>query len=214
MIESVSEGLFRLKKLDYALGALSPVMSETTLQFHYGKHHQGYVNKLNELLSNHEWKGKSLEFLVKNASGSLFNQAAQVWNHDFFWDQFRPFSVSLKEQGAASVLRKEAPRLAQELEKTWGSLEAFFKNFQDKGLQTFGSGWVWLVQDEEQGTLSLISTSNAETPLKQGGRPLLTGDVWEHAYYLDYQNDRGRYLGSLWDLFHWEKIQSWMYPVK
>jgi len=173
------------------MNALEPHMSEETLEYHYGKHHQTYVTNLNNLTEGTEDASKSLEDLIKTASGGLFNNAAQVWNHTFFWHCLTPESTPEPHGDLLSAICG-----------AFGSFDDFKIAFTDTAIKTFGSGWAWLVQDHE-GKLSIVSTSNAENPMKQGLKPLLTCDVWEHAYYIDYRNARPKYLEAFWSLVNW-----------
>ncbi|MGF1594952.1 MAG: superoxide dismutase [Kiloniellaceae bacterium] len=183
---------FELPPLPYAKDALEPHCSAQTLEFHHGKHHQAYVTKLNELIEGTGNAGKSLEDIVRSSSGGLFNQAAQVWNHTFFWNSMSP-------QGGG----KPSGELAQAIDKAFGGLDKFKEQFKAAGVGQFGSGWVWLVRDG--GELKIVATGNAETPLTKGQTPLLTCDVWEHAYYLDYQNRRPDFLQTFLDkLVNWD----------
>ncbi len=183
---------FELPPLPYAQDALEPHYSANTLSFHYGKHHQAYVTKLNELTEGSDNAGKSLEAIITSSSGGLFNQAAQVWNHTFFWNSMTPGGGG-KPGGA----------LAAAIDKAFGSLDKFKEQFKTAGVGQFGSGWVWLVKDG--GDLKIVTTANAETPLTKGQTPILTCDVWEHAYYLDYQNRRPDFIQSFLDnLVNWD----------
>ena len=186
-----------LPPLPYAEDALEPVISARTLSFHYGKHHQSYVNNLNKLIADTDWAGLDLESIVLNSSKALdkqsvFNNAAQVWNHTFYWN-------SLRSNGGG-----EPPKAFKEkMEASFGSLQACKDVLIDAASTQFGSGWAWLVKDGEK--LKVVKTGNAETPLTNGMKPLLTIDVWEHAYYLDYQNRRAAYLEALMDkLINWQ----------
>lgn len=186
-----------LPPLPYADNALDPVITATTIGFHYGKHHKAYVDNLNKLIAGTEYAGLSLEKIITAVAGKadkagIFNNAAQVWNHTFYWN-------SLKPGGGG-----EPPvALKQKIEAAFGSVEACKKAFLDAALTQFGSGWAWLVQEGE--TLKIVKTGNAETPLTSGLKPLLTLDVWEHAYYLDYQNRRADYAQAVLDkLINWE----------
>lgn len=187
---------FTLPALPYAMNALEPHMSQETLEYHYGKHHQTYVTNLNNLTEGTEDASKSLEDLIKTTSGGLFNNAAQVWNHTFFWHCLTPESAP-EPQGD----------LLNAICDAFGSFEAFKSAFTDTAIKTFGSGWAWLVQDHE-GKLSIVSTSNAENPMTQGVKPLLTCDVWEHAYYIDYRNARPKYLEAFWSLVNWDFVSE------
>ena len=182
----------QLPSLPYAKDALAPHISEETLDFHYGKHHQTYVTNLNNLIAGTEFESKSLEEIVKSASGGLFNNAAQVWNHTFYWN-----SLSPNGGGAPSGA------LADAINQAFGSFEAFKEAFTQCAVTTFGSGWAWLVKNSD-GTLALVSTSNAATPLTTDQTPILTCDVWEHAYYIDYRNARPKYLEAFWALVNWD----------
>ena len=185
-----------LPPLPYAMDALSPHISKETLEYHYGKHHQAYVTNLNKLIANTEFADLSLEEIIKKASGGVFNNAAQVWNHTFYWHCFSP-------QGGGEPTGK----LAAAIQKTFGSFAAFKEQFTQAAIATFGSGWAWLVQDKS-GELKIISTSNAATPMTDGLTALMTCDVWEHAYYIDYRNARPDYLAAFWNLVNWEFIAA------
>lgn len=181
-----------LPPLPYSPTALAPHISEETLSYHYGKHHQTYVDNLNKLIEGSEFEAASLEEIVKKSSGGIFNNAAQVWNHTFYWSCLSP-----NGGGAPTGL------LADAINAKWGSFDEFKTAFTQTALTTFGSGWAWLVKTP-QGTLELVSTSNAATPLTTDKKPLLTCDVWEHAYYIDYRNSRPNYLTAFWSLVNWE----------
>lgn len=183
---------FELPALPYAKNALVPHLSEETLEFHYGKHHQTYVTNLNALVPGTEFEGLALEDIVKKSSGGIFNNAAQIWNHTFYWNSLSP------NGGGAPT-----GALAQAIEKQFGSFSAFQEAFTKCAITTFGSGWAWLVKQAD-GSLALVSTSNAGCPLTSGQIPLLTCDVWEHAYYIDYRNARPKYLEAFWALVNWE----------
>ena len=185
-----------LPELPYPKTSLKPHISEETLNFHYGKHHQAYVNKLNTLIENSSFKQATLEEIIKESTGAIFNNAAQVWNHTFYWH-----SLSPKGGGDPSLETKAI------LEKSFGSVESFKQQFTAQALGQFGSGWAWLVKTTE-GALKIQSTANADTPLKQGHTPLLTCDVWEHAYYIDYRNSRPEYLKAFWNLVNWDFLQK------
>ncbi|KTD21799.1 superoxide dismutase [Legionella londiniensis] len=187
---------FELPALPYAKDALAPHISEETLEYHYGKHHQAYVNNLNKLTENTDFASMSLEDVIKKSSGSLFNNAAQVWNHTFYWHCLSP-------NGGGEPNGK----LADAINRSFGSFKKFQEDFTQTAINTFGSGWAWLVQNSS-GNLELISTSNAGTPMTQGLTALLTCDVWEHAYYIDYRNRRPDYLGAFWRLVNWEFASS------
>ncbi|WP_347989814.1 superoxide dismutase [Fe] [Methylomonas sp. AM2-LC] len=181
-----------LPALPYANDALSPHISAETIEFHYGKHHQTYVTNLNNLITGTEFEGLSLEEIVKKSSGGIFNNAAQVWNHTFYWNSLSPNGGGEPTGG-----------LANAIERTFGSFEQFKQEFAKTAVTTFGSGWAWLVK-KPNGGLELVSTSNAATPLTEGKTPILTCDVWEHAYYIDYRNLRPKYLEAFWALVNWE----------
>jgi Fe-Mn family superoxide dismutase len=180
-------------ELPYARDALAPHISEETLNFHYGKHHLGYLKKLNAAIeADATLQGKSLEDLIQSASGGLFNNAAQVWNHTFYWN-----SMSPSGGGAPSGA------IAAAIDEAFGSFDEFKAQFGAAAAGQFGSGWAWLVKDAS-GKLSITTTGNAETPLTEGLTPVLTCDVWEHAYYVDYRNDRGGYVKAWWNLVNWD----------
>jgi superoxide dismutase, Fe-Mn family len=187
---------FTLPALPYAMDALVPHMSQETLEYHYGKHHQTYVTNLNNLVPDTEFSGMTLEDIIKKASGGIFNNAAQVWNHSFFWQCLTPESYA-EPRGALLTAIQEA----------FGSFADFKTQFTDAAIKTFGSGWAWLVQDDE-GKLRIMSTSNAANPMTSGLKPLLTCDVWEHAYYIDYRNSRPNYLQAFWSLVHWDFVSE------
>ena len=184
----------KLPELPYALDALAPTISKETLEFHYGKHHQTYVTNLNNLIKGTEFENASLEEIVKKSSGGIFNNAAQVWNHTFYW-----FGLSPNGGGEPSGA------LAEAINAKWGSFDEFKKAFNAVAAGTFGSGWAWLVKAAD-GSLDLVSTSNAATPLTTDKTPLLTCDVWEHAYYIDYRNSRPNYLEGFWKLVNWDVV--------
>ena len=177
--------------LPYDKKALSPYISEQTLEFHYGKHHKGYVDKLNAQIQGGSFDKASLKEIVKNSQGALFNLSAQAWNHEFYWN-----CLSAPSQNAIPKELQEA------LEKNFGSVEAFQSEFTKEALKHFGSGWAWLVKKDSQ--LKVISTHDADTPLTH--TPLMTCDVWEHAYYLDYQNNRAKYVENFWKIINWDFI--------
>jgi len=187
-----------LPALPYAMDALAPMMSKETLEYHYGKHHQAYVTNLNKLITGTDLDSKTLEQIIANASGPVFNNAAQVWNHTFFWHCLTPNAPG-KPSGA----------LAKAIDDTFGSFDAFKEKFTQTAIGTFGSGWAWLVKSKE-GLLEIISTSNAGTPLALGlgQKALLTCDVWEHAYYIDYRNARPTYLEAFWKLVNWSFVEK------
>ena len=181
-----------LPPLPYARDALAPHISAETLDYHYGKHHQTYVTNLNNLIKGTEFENMDLVAIVKKAQGGMFNNAAQIWNHTFYWN-----SLSPKGGGEPSG------KIADAIKKTFGSFAQFKEDFTKTAVGTFGSGWAWLVQRADGG-LGLVSTSNAATPLTGSDRPLLTCDVWEHAYYIDYRNARPKYVEAFWNLANWD----------
>lgn len=198
--------MFSLIELPYALDALEPVISAKTLEFHHGKHLQAYVDNLNKLLPGSGLEGLSLEeIIVKSslpaATGNLkaiFNNTGQVLNHEMYFTQFAPVGTSLPAPTG---------NLAAQIEKQWGSLDAFKADFEAKGVGLFGSGWVWL-QVDDKGELSIGKYAGADNPVAYGLKPLLTFDVWEHAYYLDYQNRRAAQLKALWDIVDWKVVEG------
>ena len=187
-----------LPPLPYARDALAPHISAETLDFHYGKHHQTYVTNLNNLIKGTEFESLGLDDIVKKASGGMFNNAAQVWNHTFYWN-------SLSPRGGG----EPSGKLADAIKKSFGGFAQFKEDFSKTAVGTFGSGWAWLVQRAD-GSLGLVSTSNAATPITGADRPLLTCDVWEHAYYIDYRNARPKYVEAFWNLANWEFAASQM----
>jgi len=187
---------FTLPPLPYAMDALAPHISKETLEYHYGKHHKAYVDNLNKLIVDTDFVDLSLEDVIKRSSGSIFNNAAQVWNHTFYWHCLSP-------NGGG----EPTGVLAESIAKTFGSFEAFKQQFTQAAISTFGSGWAWLVKDSE-GHLKISSTSNAQLPMKEGLTALMTCDVWEHAYYIDYRNLRADYLGAFWQLVNWDFVAS------
>ena len=182
---------FKLPELPYALDALAPIMSRETLEYHYGKHHQTYVTNLNNLIAGTEFESASLEDIVKKSSGGVFNNSAQVWNHTFYWNSMAPNAGG-----------EPTGKLADAINAKWGSVAAFKEAFNKSAAGNFGSGWTWLVKKPD-GSLDIVNTSNAATPLTTADVPLLTCDVWEHAYYIDYRNARPKYLESFWTLANW-----------
>ncbi len=183
---------FELPALPYAKDALAPTISEETLEYHYGKHHNTYVVNLNNLIAGTEFENASLEDIIKKSSGGIFNNAAQVWNHTFYWNSLSPNGGG-EPTGA----------LADAINEAFGSFEEFKTKFTQSAATNFGSGWTWLVKNGE-GKLEIVNTSNAGCPLTDGLTPLLTVDVWEHAYYIDYRNARPQYLEAFWKLANWE----------
>ncbi|MDF2866991.1 MAG: superoxide dismutase [Gammaproteobacteria bacterium] len=196
---------FKLPDLPYAKDALQPHISAETLDYHYGKHHQAYVNKLNELIPNTEYESLNLATIIttsakkeinKSTANSVFNNAAQVWNHTFYWHCLAP-------KGG----HEPTGKLADAINKTFGSFEEFKDKFSKTAVATFGSGWAWLVKDKD-GKLQIVSTSNAGTPMADGQIALLTCDVWEHAYYVDYRNARPKYVEAFWNLVNWDFVKD------
>lgn len=182
-----------LMTLPYSMDALEPLMSKETLEFHYGKHHQTYVNNLNNLIAGTKFEDLSLVNIILESDGGIFNNAAQVYNHDFFWNGLTP------TQGEISTTVEEA------LTKAFGSVEKFKEEFTAKAVGHFGSGWAWLVQDENQ-DLKIVTTINAQNPLTNNLKPILVCDVWEHAYYIDVRNARPKFLENFWKLVNWDFV--------
>ena len=185
---------YELPALPYEKDALEPHISRETLEYHYGKHHQTYVTNLNKLVPGTEFEGLSLEDIIRQASGGIFNNAAQIWNHTFYWNCLSPNGGGGPD-GA----------LAEAIDKTFGSFGAFREKFSTSAATNFGSGWTWLVKDSD-GNLEIVNTSNAGTPLTEGKHALLTCDVWEHAYYIDYRNARPKYVEAYWNLANWDFV--------
>ena len=186
----------QLPQLPYAKEALAPHISAETIDFHYGKHHATYVANLNKLIAGTEFAAMQLEEIVKKSSGGIFNNAAQVWNHTFYWNGLSP-----KGGGEPTGALAEAVR------KAFGSFAAFKEKFTAAAVGTFGSGWAWLVKNTD-GTVAIESTSNAGNPITAGKKPLLTCDVWEHAYYIDYRNARPKYVETFWNLVNWKFVEG------
>ena len=184
-----------LLELPYALDALAPHMSKETLEYHYGKHHKAYVDNGNKLIAGTEFENASLEDIVKKSSGKIFNNAAQVWNHTFFWNGLSPKPTT------------PSKAVTDALVKAFGGLEDFKKQFTESAIGNFGSGWTWLVKDAD-GSLAIVNTANAGNPMTDGKTPLLTCDVWEHAYYVDYRNARPTYLEHYWALVNWDFVEK------
>jgi superoxide dismutase, Fe-Mn family len=188
---------FELPKLPYPQNALAPYISEETLEYHHGKHHAAYVKKLNELIANTKFAKMQLEEIIKTADkGPTFNNAAQHWNHSFYWNCLAP-----KAGGEPSG------KLAAAIDRNFKSFAEFVKEFSTAATEQFGSGWAWLVQKKD-GSLAIEKANNAENPLVHNERPLLTCDVWEHAYYIDYRNARPKYVEAFWNLVNWEFVAS------
>ena len=191
--------MFTLIELPYAIDALEPVISAQTLSFHHGKHLQAYVDNLNKLFPGSEYEGMTLEEIVRKApAGPVFNNAGQILNHELYFTQFKHASEA--GQGPEGAL-------AAQIVKQWGSIEAFKAEFEAKGVGLFGSGWVWLSADAD-GTLVITQEANAANPVQKGLKPLLTFDVWEHAYYLDYQTRRAAHLAALWQIVDWSVVEK------
>ncbi|MEN8118698.1 MAG: superoxide dismutase [Bacteroidota bacterium] len=187
---------FSLPKLPYAADALEPYISEKTLEFHYGKHHQAYVNNVNNLVVGTEFENATLEEIVKKAKGGIFNNGAQVWNHTFYFMQFSPDGC-----------KEPKDELKAAIEAKFGSVEAFKEAFSKAAATLFGSGWAWLVADEN-GELEIVQTSNAGNPMRDGEKPLMTCDVWEHAYYIDKKNARPKYIEDFWKIMDWKVVSE------
>jgi Fe-Mn family superoxide dismutase len=185
---------FELPPLPYAKDALEPHISRETLEYHYGKHHQTYVNTLNGLVEGTDKENQALEDIIRNASGKLFNQAAQVWNHTFYWNSMSP-------DGGG----EPSGELARAIEKAYGSFDDFKQTFNTTAAGNFASGWTWLVKNSD-GSVEIVNTDDADTPVahNKGQTPLLTVDMWEHAYYIDYRNSRPDYLAAFWNLVNWD----------
>jgi Fe-Mn family superoxide dismutase len=187
---------FELPKLPYALDALEPRISKKTLEFHYGKHHLAYVNNLNNLITGTAFENASLETIVKEAEGGIFNNGAQIWNHTFYFTALSPTGI-----------KEPSGKLAEIINNQFGTFSAFVDEFSKAAATLFGSGWVWLVKKND-GNLDIMKESNAGNPLRNGYTPLLTCDVWEHAYYLDYQNKRPDYIQAFWKALDWDIISK------
>lgn len=185
-----------LPELPYAMDALAPHISKETLEYHYGKHHATYVNNLNNLVKGTEFENSSLEDIVKKSTGGVFNNSAQVWNHTFYWNCLSP-------NGGG----EPSGELAQAINAKFGSFEDFKEAFSKSAATNFGSGWTWLVKKAD-GSVDIVNTSNAATPLTTADKPLMTCDVWEHAYYVDYRNARPKYLEAFWKLVNWDFVSK------
>lgn len=182
--------------LPYSPEALAPAISPVTIDFHYGKHERAYIDNLNKLIQNTEYEDMDLEDIIRKADGALYNNASQAWNHIFYFFSFAPDGQKTPDS-----------ELAEAINRDFGSFESFKEKFVDAGVKLFGSGWVWLSHDDD-GKLLITAESNAGNPMRQGLTPLLTFDVWEHAYYLDYQNRRADALNALWDIVDWDIVAS------
>jgi Fe-Mn family superoxide dismutase len=187
---------FELPKLPYEVSALNPSISDRTIEFHYGKHHQAYVNNLNNLIPGTKFEDADLETIIREAEGPIFNNAAQVWNHTFYFNQFSPKPCTHPKG-----------ELAKAIDRQFGSFDKFKEEFTKASVGLFGSGWTWLVKNDD-GSLDIVPESNAGTPLRKGKKPILTCDVWEHAYYLDYQNRRPDYVTNFWNILDWDVISD------
>lgn len=187
---------FTLPPLPYSKNALEPYISQETLEYHYGKHHNAYVTNLNKLIAGTEFESMTLEEIIKKSSGGIFNNAAQVWNHTFYWHCLSP-------NGGG----EPSGKLAEKINQAFGSFATFKEQFSQTAATTFGSGWAWLIKDNN-GDLKIISTSNAGTPMTENHTALLTCDVWEHAYYIDYRNARPDYIQAFWSLVNWEFVEK------
>ncbi|HHJ10591.1 MAG TPA: superoxide dismutase [Bacteroidetes bacterium] len=187
---------FELPKLPYPIDALEPYISRKTLEFHYGKHHRAYVNNVNSLSKGTKFENADLETIIREADGGLYNNGAQAWNHTFYFMAFGPDGP-----------KEPVGMLADAINRDFGSFENFKEEFSKKAAILFGSGWTWLVKDDA-GKLQIIMESNAGNPLRNGFTPIMTCDVWEHAYYLDYQNRRTDYISSFWSLLNWDVISG------
>ncbi len=182
----------QLPALPYAKDALQPHISAETLEYHHGKHHQTYVTNLNNMIKGTEYENMSLEEIIQKSQGGVFNNSAQVWNHTFFWNCMTP-------NGGGAPTGK----VADAINAKWGSFDKFKEEFNKSALGNFGSGWTWLVQKTD-GSVDIVNTSNAGTPLTTSDKALLTADVWEHAYYIDYRNARAKFLEAFWNVANWE----------
>lgn len=183
-------------ELPYASDALEPVISKETIEYHYGKHEKAYIDNLNRLIKGSQYEDMELEEIIRNSDGALFNNASQAWNHIFYFFSFAPNTGG-----------EPSGELRKAIDRDFGSFDNFKKAFEDSGASLFGSGWVWLSTDEK-GKLFITQGPNAQNPLKDGLTPLLTFDVWEHAYYIDYKNKRADYLHRLWDIVDWDVVES------
>lgn len=186
---------FTQPKLPYAQDALAPVISPTTIEYHYGKHEKAYIDTLNKLIEGTEYENMALEDIILKSDGKLFNNASQAWNHIFYFFQFSP-----------DGFKEPSGKLREQIDKQFGSLDEFKRQFEEAGVGVFGSGYVWLAADAN-GELFILQGKNAENPMTQGLKPILVFDVWEHAYYLDYQNLRASYLHKIWDIVDWAIIE-------
>ncbi len=185
-----------LPELEYSMGALEPFMSRETLEYHYGKHHRGYVNKLNSLIAGTVFEDARLEDIIRKSPGTILNNAGQVWNHSFFWRCIGP-------NGGGGP----AGELGNTIKRSFGSVDAFRQHFKKVATEKFGSGWTWLIKTRDE-QLAVRNTDDADNPLRSGDAPLLACDVWEHAYYIDYRNDRAKYLDAFWNIVNWKFVEE------
>lgn len=197
--DTATKTQFTVRELPYAYDALAPQVSEETLRFHHDKHYKGYVDKLNELLVDSPYAGRTLEEIIISSDGPLFNNAAQAWNHEFYFDQLSP-TPQTHPTGA----------LKEAIDRDFGSVDELKAQMNKAAATLFGSGWVWLVEDKS-GNLAIVSEQNAGNPLRRGMKPLLCLDVWEHAYYIDYRNRRADAVAALWDNIDWKKVEQRFY---
>jgi len=188
--------MFELPKLPYAQDALEPFISSKTFEYHYGKHHQAYVTNVNKLVAGTEFENASLETIIEKAEGGIFNNGAQVWNHSFYFLSFSPKPKTAPEG-----------KLAEAINRDFGSLDAFKEKFSTAAATLFGAGWAWLVENKD-GKLEIIQTSNAANPMRDGYKPLMTCDVWEHAYYIDVKNRRPDYVQNFWKILDWKVVEG------
>jgi Fe-Mn family superoxide dismutase len=187
---------FELPDLPYAKDALEPYISKETLEYHHGKHHKAYVEKLNKLIEGTPFENRSVVDIIQQSSGDIFNNAAQVWNHTFYWHCMSP-QTGQQPQG----------KLFDKIKGEFGSFDEFKKRFAEAAVANFGSGWTWLVKNSNN-TLSIVNTDDADTPIRTEGNPILTCDVWEHAYYIDYRNARAKYVDAFWNVVNWQFVQE------
>lgn len=190
-----TENKHQLPPLPFELNALEPYISRETLEYHYGKHHRAYINKLNEAIAGTPLEELSLQQIIKSETGPIFNNAAQVWNHSFYWNCLTPQSAVAGDNLRAAI------------DTAFGSMEKFQERFKAAALANFGSGWTWLVKNSNN-TLSIVNTDDADTPIRTEGNPILTCDVWEHAYYIDYRNARAKYVDAFWNVVNWQFVQE------
>lgn len=187
---------FILPELPYAKNALAPQMSQETLEYHHGKHHHAYVNNLNNLIKGTRYENMTLEEIILSSEGTIFNNAAQIWNHTFFWNSLSPKGGGAPTGLALSLINDQ-----------WENFEKFKEEFTKSAIANFGAGWTWLIKNKD-GKLAIVNTSNAQTPLTTEVTPLLTVDVWEHAYYIDYRNERPKFINAFWALINWDFVNK------